>query len=114
MTNGKKKTLDQLAIDLKNTHRQKHKQTFPKISFTSESTNLSNIGVSEWVGILYFMCRLVQKNNALLKGGNKEVGDVLYVFQMILCFYAWVNKDIFGLPMIMMNIWIVRINQLRK
>ena len=41
MTNGTKKALDQLAIEFKDTHRQKHKQTFPKISFASGFTNLS-------------------------------------------------------------------------
>ena len=63
---------------------------------------MSNIRASEWVGILYLMCILVQKesgwniiNTSLLKGGNKEVSDVLYVFEMILCFDAWLNKDTF-------------------
>ena len=34
-------------------------------------------------------------NNALVKGGNREVSDVLYIFEMILCFDAWINKTEF-------------------
>ena len=89
-------------IEFKNKHRQKHKQTFPKISFASGFTNLSNIRASEWVGILYLICILVQQdkrwdiiNNALQRGGNGETRDVLYIFEMILCFDAWINKPTF-------------------
>ena len=94
--------LDILAIKFKNNHRQKHKQTFPKISFSSGFTNLSKVQASEWVGILYLMCILVQKdkgwdiiNNALIKGSNGETSDVLYIFELILCFDAWINKTTF-------------------
>ena len=61
-TDKSKAKLDHLAIELKNKHQQKHKNTFPKISFASGFTNLSNICASEWVGILYLMCILVQTN----------------------------------------------------
>ena len=102
LTDKPKELLDELAIDFKNKHRQKHKQNFPKISFASGFTNLSQIRASEWVGILYLMCILIQNrqgrdiiNTALLKGGNEDVSDVLYVFEMILCFDAWLNKSSF-------------------
>ena len=102
MTNGTTKSLDQLSINFQNIHSKKQKQTFPKISFTSGLTNLINTRASKWVRILYLMCILVQKesgyniiNNTLLNGGNKEVSDISYVFETILCFDAWLNKDIF-------------------
>ena len=48
------------------------------------------------------MCILVQTNqewdiinNALVKGGKREVSDVLYSFEIILCFDTWVNKTEF-------------------
>ena len=79
LTDKTKEKLDDLAIKFKNKHWQKHKQTFPKISFASGFTNLSNIKAAEWVGILYFMCILVQEekgwdiiDKALQKGGNGE------------------------------------------
>ena len=59
LTDNTKAKLDGLAIEFKNTHHQKHKQTFPKISFASGFNNLSNIKASEWVGILYLICILV-------------------------------------------------------
>ena len=43
LTDKTKAELDNLAIRFKNNHRQKYKQTFPKISFASGFTNLSNI-----------------------------------------------------------------------
>ena len=48
------------------------------------------------------MCILEQKekgwkiiDEALKKGGNGEIKNVLYVFEMILCFDAWINKATF-------------------
>ena len=43
LTDKTKAELDNLAIRFKNNHCQKYKQTFPKISFASGFTNLSNI-----------------------------------------------------------------------
>merc|ERR1711884_690327 len=101
-TDKTKAELDNLAIRFKNNHRQKYKQTFPKISFASGFTNLSNIRASEWVGILYLLCILVQENrgweivnNALVNGGNGDTRNVLYIFELILCFDAWINKPKF-------------------
>lgn len=57
---------------------------------------------SEWVGILYLMCILIQNekgkdiiNAALIKEGNKDATDVLSVFEMILFFDTWLNKSSF-------------------
>ena len=65
-------------------------------------TNLSNTRASEWVGILDLLIILAQSetgriliDNALLKGGNGETRDVLYMFEMILCFDAWINQETF-------------------
>ena len=102
LTDGPKAQLDELAIEFKNTHRQQYRNAFPKTSFASGFTNLSNIRASEWVGILYLMCILAQKgvawdiiDNALKKGNNGKVEDVLNVFEMILCFEAWINQPSF-------------------
>ena len=102
LTYKTKAELDNLAIRFKNNHRQKYKQTFPKISFASGFTNLSNIQASECVFILYLLCILVQENkgwkivnNALVNGGNGDTRNVLYIFELILCFDAWINKATF-------------------
>ena len=31
-------------------------------------------------------------DNALLNGGNNGIVEVLYVFEMVLCFDAWINR----------------------
>ena len=43
LTVGLKAQLDELAIEFKNTHRQQYRNKFPKTSFASGFTNLSNI-----------------------------------------------------------------------
>ena len=57
------------------------------------------------------MCILAQKgtawdiiDNALKKGNNSNIEDVLHVYEMILCFEAWINKQNFGQSMIIISI----------
>ena len=99
LTDTSKAGLDSLALNFHQSHHQIQRKHFPKTNFASGFTNLSNIRSSEWVGILYLLVILAQSadgwniiNDALLKGGNKDIVEVLYVFEMVLCFDAWINQ----------------------
>ena len=102
LTDTTKANIDALAINFHTNHHQSYRNKFPKTNFPSGFTNLSNIRADEWLGILYLLVIISQTaegwniiNNALLKGNNKEIQDVLYVFEMILCFDAWINQTSF-------------------
>ena len=90
LTDTTKAKLDALTKTFHNQHHQKHRKSFPKTNFPSGFTNLSNIRASEWVGILYLLVILSQSEDgwftiqkALQKGGNGNVSDVLYIFEII-------------------------------
>ena len=58
--------------------------------------------MSEYVGILYLLVILSQSEeawfiieSALQKGQCGSMSDVLYIFEMILCFDAWINQTSF-------------------
>ena len=102
LTDTNKAKLDNLTIIFHNQHRQRYRYEFPKTNFPSGFTNLSNVRASEWIGILYLLVILSQTqegwdviNNALVSGNNGQLRDVLSVFEMILCFDAWINQDTF-------------------
>ena len=91
-----------LAVKFHQTHHQRHCNTFPKTKFTAKFTNVANYRAHEWVGILYLLVILTQYNDgwviinqALLSGGNENISNVLNVFEMILCFDAWINQTSF-------------------
>ena len=99
LTAASKAKLDSLALKYYQSHHQSHRKNFPKTNFASGFTNLSNIRASEWVGILYLLVILAQSaegwniiDHALLNGGNNGIVEVLYVFEMVLCFDAWINQ----------------------
>lgn len=54
------------------------------------------------MGILYLLVILAQCkvgwkiiNDALIKGDNRQVSDVLHFFEKILCFDSWINQSKF-------------------
>ena len=102
LSDSDKARLDYMATSFHYKHRQQHRYNFPKTNFASGFTNLSNVKASEWIGMLYLFVILSQTpvgwfiiNDALTKGGNGELRDVLSVFETILCFDAWINQNTF-------------------
>ena len=97
---SKKAQLDTLAVRFHKTHRQTCRKTFPATDFSNGITNLTKITAGERLGLVFLFVILAQYDegweilsDALLKQGFSTLSHVLHVFEGMLCFDAWTNKE---------------------
>ena len=83
-----------------NTHRQTFRKSFPATDFSNGITNLTKITAGERLGLVFLFIILAQYDegweilsDALLKQGFSTLSHVLHVFEGMLCFDAWTNKE---------------------
>ena len=80
-----------------------HIDGYPRLLFTSGISNLSNLKADDKVGILFciIVAALQEEGSSIFleQAGieNKQLMDIIYVFEMILCYRAWLKKIPFGI-----------------
>lgn len=118
---SKKAALDNLALRFHHTHRQTCRHTFPSTTFSSGITNISKISASERVGLVFLFvilghfnegwtilssalehCHAKKEPPRKKKEKQKRLyqpkfRDILQVFEAMLCFDEWLNKETFWL-----------------
>ena len=97
---SKKAALDRLAIRYHKTHRQTYRKVYPATDFSNGITNLTKISAGERVGLVFLFVILAQYdegwailNTTLKQRTTTDLAEVLELFEAMLCFDAWLNKE---------------------
>ena len=98
----KKATLDQLAKQFHEQHRQTYRHAYPSTDFSNGITNLSKISASERLGLVFLFVILAQYdhgwaiiNDALKGRTDTNLTEILELFEAMLCFDAWLSQSSF-------------------
>ena len=79
--------------------RSHHIDGYPRLLFTSGISSLTNLKADDKVGIIFCVViaslQLAGKNIIVKKGkvSESKYVDILYVFEMMLCYRAWLKLD---------------------
>ena len=95
-----KAKLDELAVHFHKSHRQTYRKVYPATDFSNGITNLTKITAKERLGLVFLFVILSQYDegwqilsDALLKHGLSSLPEIIHVFEGMLCFDAWTNKE---------------------
>ena len=90
---------DALAFRFHKSHCQTYRKTYPSTDF-SRGVAISRITASERVGLVFLLVTLFQYNEgwqtmqeSLGLGNTKKLTEILQLFESLLCFDEWINKN---------------------
>jgi hypothetical protein len=97
-----KAALDRLAVRFHKSHRQSYRKAYPATDFSNGITNLTKISAAERLGLVFLFVILAQYdegwrilNTALKEKTDKELPEIVNMFECLLCFDAWLNRATF-------------------
>lgn len=100
VTTRTKASLDRLAVDFHRSHRQTIRSQFPTTDFSNGVTNLTRTTAKERLGLVFLFVILSHYDagwellDTILKRRTTTcLTDILELFEAMLCFDAWLNKD---------------------
>ena len=90
---------DALPFHFHKSHHQTYRKTYPSTDF-SRGVAISRITASERVGLVFLLVILFQYDEgwrimqeSLGLGNTKKLPEILQLFESLLCFDAWANKN---------------------